>query len=255
MTDIFADEEESYIPEVAEAADVPETASEGAARDEKGRFAAKTGVESQETADTVPPTEQRELPKEEFAGLKDERRKRQEAEERERIKDARIAALEAQFNTIQNPPAPAPSVWEDEQGFAGHIQSNAVSQAVQQATYNARLDMSEMMVRQANPDFEAVKAEFLSLAQQNPSIVQQALQDPHPWNKAYEIAKNHQAMQELGAVNVADMEAKLRAKIMAEMQAQPAPAANLPQSLADVQSSRGNVAPGNAYSLADIIGR
>ena len=70
--------------------------------------------------------------------------------------------------------------------------------------------MSEMMVRQANPDFEDVKAEFLALAQQNPDLTRQALADPHPWSKAYQIAKNHKTMTELGATDLDTLKAKLR---------------------------------------------
>jgi hypothetical protein len=58
--------------------------------------------------------------------------------------------LRAQLQTqLQNPPAPPPSIWDDEQGFGQHIADQATQQAVQQATFNARLDMSEMMVRMA----------------------------------------------------------------------------------------------------------
>lgn len=238
--DIFSDEEQQIETpaEAVEAAPEPEAP----ARDEKGRFAPK-GVE-----ESVSPTPVEE-PQFDHAAVIGERKRRQEAEERAR-------ALEAQLATFQNPPAPPPSIWEDDQGALDHVKNEAVATAVQQATYSAKLDMSEMMVRQANPDFEEVKAEFLALAQQNPTLAQQALADPHPWNKAYQIAKNHRAMQELGSVNVAEMEAKLREKIMAEMQAKP-PANPLPNSLADAQSARGggNPAAFQPYSLQDILGR
>ena len=153
-----------------------------------------------------------------------------------------------------NPPAPIPSVFEDEVGFQEQFGTQVVSQAVSQATLNARLDMSEMLVRQANPDFEDVKAEFLKLAEENPTLRQQALSDPHPWNKAYQIAKNHKAMQELGAISVTDLEAKLRAQILEEMKAKPANPA-IPESLAGAQSVRGSTAPFAPPSLNDILKR
>lgn len=238
--DIFSDEEQQIETPIEAVEPAPEL--ETPVRDDKGRFAPKGETES------VSPTPVEE-PTFDHAAVIGERKRRQEAEERAR-------ALEAQLQSYQNPPTPPPSIWEDDQGALDHVKNEAVTTAVQQATYNAKLDMSEMMVRQANEDFDEVKAEFLALAQQNPTLAQQALADPHPWNKAYQIAKNHKAMQELGSVNVADMEAKLREKIMAEMQAKP-PANPLPNSLADAQSARGGGAQAafQPYSLQDILGR
>lgn len=194
--------------------DTPE--AEAIPRDDHGRFAAKeTGVEPeaiQAAPEPVPPTDR--LPQEDYKAVREEREKRQTLERE-------LQALRQQFEQAQNPPAPPPSIWEDDAGALDHVKNEAVTTAVQQATYNAKLDMSEMMVRQANPDFEEVKAEFLALAQQNPTLAQQALADPHPWNKAYQIAKNHKTMTELGAVDVNDLREKLRAEIMAEAQLQP----------------------------------
>ena len=150
----------------------PEVTEPVTDRDDKGRFKTK-GEEG------APPA--LEEPAFEGAATLAERRRRQEAEQR-------ADTLEKQLQAYQSP---APSIWEDEQGAFAHNNQQVVNQAVQQATFNAKLDMSEMMTRQANPDFEAVKAEFLALAEANPTLAQQALQDPHPWNKAYQIAKNH----------------------------------------------------------------
>ena len=200
----------------------------GQPRDEAGRFAPK-GVETpQDTAEPVPPTDK--LPQEDYKAIRDEREKRQAAE-------ARAAALEAQIQQLQQPkepPAPPPSVWDDEQAYGGHI----VTTAVQQATFNAKLDMSEMMARRANPDFDEMKARFIQMAEQNPSLGQQAVADPDPWDKAYRIAKNAAKMEALGAVDVAELEAKIRAELQAEMAAQPPQAFALPASLADAQSAR-----------------
>jgi len=238
--DIFSDEEQQIEAPIEAVESAPEP--EAPVRDDKGRFAPK-GVE--ESASPAPVEE----PEFDHAAVKGERKRRQEAEERAR-------ALEAQLQAYQSPPAPPPSIWEDDQGALDHVKNEAISAAVQQTNFNAKLDMSEMMVRQANADFEEVKADFLALAAENPTLAQQALTDPHPWNKAYQIAKNHKAMQELGSVNVEDMKAKLREQIMAEMQAKP-PANPLPNSLADAQSARGggNPAAFQPYSLQDILGR
>lgn len=240
--DDFLDTGTTPLEQTPETEAQPETI--GQPRDEHGKFAPKpeTGVNEPDTAVSVPPTDQ--LPPETFKAVREEREKRQNLERE-------LEALKQQINAPQA--APAPSIWEDDQGALDHVKQEAVSAAVQQATFNAKLDMSEMMVRQANPDFEQVKADFLALAQHNPTLVQQALADPHPWNKAYQIAKNHQAMQALGATNVAELEAKLREQIKAEMTAsQPI----LPTSLADSQSARVSQqgAPG-MLSLDDILRR
>jgi hypothetical protein len=224
-----------------EAVETVEPVKEEQPRQPDGKFAPKGETESASPAPVEEPTL-------EHPALIGERRRRQEAEaERER--------LTKELEALRNPPAPPPSVFEDEQGWQQHFGSEVINTAVQQATFNSKLDMSEMMVRQANADFEDMKATFLELADQNPSLRQQALQDPHPWNKAYQIAKNHKAMQELAAVDVADLETKLRAKITAELGSQPTQQ-TLPNSLADSQSSRTSAgAVFQPPTLQEILGR
>lgn len=217
-------------------------------RDESGRFAPQeTGVETpqpEQVAETVPPTADR-LPPDTFKAVKDEREKRQ-ALERE------LEALRKQFEAQQNPPAPPPSVWEDEQAYGGHI----VQTAVQQATFNAKLDMSEMMVRQANADFDDMKSRFLQMAEQNPALRQQALNDPHPWNKAYQIAKNAATMEELGATDLETLKAKLREELAAEMQGSPAPRAVIPPSLTNERNvgTRSGPAWTGPKPLSELLG-
>lgn len=244
--DIFSDEEEAQVEVAAEPVEATQTEApaEGTPRDDKGRFAPKGEEQSASPA----PVEE---PPFDHAAVIAERRRRREAEQR-------IAALEAQIQQQQAPQTPPPSIWDDDQAALAHVRDDAVSVAVQQATFNARLDMSEMMTRQANADFDEVKAKFLELASINPSLAQQALSDPHPWNKAYQIGKAAVKMEALGAVDVTDLEAKLREKIMAEQAAQqPAPAPALPNSLAGGPSGRGGGAPTGPqpFTLEDIIGR
>ena len=206
LDNILSDEPVEPVEAIAEPEPQIEPEAETAARDEKGRFAAK----GEEGASPAPVNE----PELDHKAIVAERRRRQEAEERARV-------LEAQIQAYQNPPAPPPSMWEDEQGWQQHFGNEVVSAAVQQANFNAKLDMSEMMVRQNNPDFEEVKAEFLELAKDNPTLAQQALADPHPWDKAYKIAKTHRTMRDLGTTDIDSLKAKIREELMAEMQTQP----------------------------------
>ncbi len=189
------------VPEVA-----PEEQPEGQPRGEDGKFVAKqeTGVE-----DEAPPANQ--LPQEEYKAIREEREKRQKLE-------AELEAIKQQLQQKpQEPPPPPPSMWEDEQAWQQHFGS----QVVQQAALNAKLDLSEMLCRRDNADFDDMKARFLEMAQQNPALRDEALADPDPWGKAYRIAKNAATMAELGATDVSELEAKLREKIMAELQTEP----------------------------------
>lgn len=242
----------SETPEAIDTApSAPEPETIGQPRDDSGRFAPKeTGDETPLNAEPVPPTGDK-LPPETFKAVREEREKRQNLERE-------LEALKQQIQSFQKPseaPTPPPSIWDDEQAYGRHIQSSAVSQA----TVNARLDMSEMLASQAHDDFDDMKAKFLDLMGQNPALQQQALAAKHPWEKAYQIAKNAAKLESLGAVDVTDLETKLREQIKAELAAQaPSPAAPaLPQSLADAQSSRASAVSANTglLSLEDILGK
>jgi hypothetical protein len=187
----------------------PETveAPDGPVRDDQGRFAAETGVEPQETVEPVPPTDR--LPQDEYKALREEREKRQRLE-------ADIEALKQQLQP-KEPPPPPPSLWEDEKGWQDHQQQVILRQADQLSRINA----SEMAARGQFPDFQEKFDLFNQIAAENPAVVQQAMGDPHPWRKAYEIAKNHAEIKELGATNLDELKAKIREELMAEVQAKP----------------------------------
>jgi hypothetical protein len=218
-----------------------ETEAEARARDEKGRFAPK-GVN-----EDAPPASDPAKGLE--AGISAERKKRQEAE-------TQLASLMAELEALKNPPtppAPPPDMWEDTPGWQQHFGN----QVVGQASINANLNMSEMLARDKFDDFDEVKAEFLALAERNPTLREQALSDPHPWRKAYQIAKNHRTMSELGATDVATLEAKLREQIMAEMAASAVPqGAAIPASLTNERNvgSRGGPAWSGPKPLSELLG-
>ncbi len=226
-----------------EAPPAPEMDAGGPQRDEHGRFAAKTGV------DDMPPPGK--LPQEEYKAIREEREKRQ-ALERD------MEALKQQLQSLQQPqepPAPPPNIWEDEEGTFAHHRQQAVSEAVQQATFQATLRMSEMMARQAEPEFDTLKAEFLALAEKNPALAEQALADPHPWNKAITIAKTHKTMTDLGATNLDELRAKIREELMAEQQAIPPARPGLPPTLTTERNvgARSGPAWSGPASLADLL--
>jgi len=203
--------EEVVAPEGTEAV-VTEQVEAEKPRDEQGRF-----------TKSEPPSPTNQLPTEEYKALREEREKRQ--------------ALEAQLAALKAEQQPLPSVFEDEVAWQNQFGQHVVRTAVQEASLNSRLDMSEMMVAQAFPDFEDVKAEFLEMAKENPALAQQAMADRHPWNKAYQMAKNARAARELGATDIDSLTAKIREQVMQEMAAK-APA--LPNTLATSQNARGS---------------
>lgn len=217
----------------------PDAAAEARARDDKGRFASK-GVE-----EAAPPADQ--LPQTEYKAIREEREKRQ-ALERE------LEALKSEFQSLRQPKepeAPPPSLWEDEQGWQQHFGA----QIAQQTSFNARLDMSEMLAAQAHEDFDDIKAKFLEMAQGNPALAQQALATKHPWESAYKIAKNATTAAELGATNVDELRAKIREELMAEIGQQPAPP-SLPRTLTNQRSVGARTGP--AWSgprpLSELLG-
>lgn len=197
-------------------------------RDESGKFAAKG-----EEEDAPPASGQDNVP---IKALQDERRKRQE--------------LEQQLAAMQRPADPPVSIWDNDEKWQQQFGEKVTQSAVQHAALNARLDTSEMLASQAHEDFEQVKAEWLEMVQQNPELRQQALADRHPWERAYQQAKNARTMKELGATSIDDLKAKLRAELEAEM-ANKSPARTFPNSTVHDGSAASRAGPGWAGPTAD----
>lgn len=212
-----------------------------------GKFLPK-GEEPETPAVESPTTEE---PKLEHPALIGERRRRQEFEQR-------VKELEAQLQRVQTPPQPKPDMFENPEGWEGHFGQQVTQTAVHQATINSKLEMSEMLARDKFDDFDDMKAKFMELAGENPVLAQQALGDPHPWRKAYQIAKTAATMQEVGATDVAGLRAEIEAKVRAELEAaQKAPPPPIPDTLATAQSARGSSADTlpTPMSLDQILGR
>lgn len=214
---------------------------------------AESGVEPKgESAGTPPAEDKAEAGLK--AGIAAERRKRQEAEARY-AQDIDVLRREiAALKQPQEPPAPPPSVWDDEQGTFNHYGKEITSQAVQVATQQARLDTSAMMAAQEFQDFRDIQSDVLEYVKSQPVLQAEVMNNPHPWKAAYTAFKNHETMTQLGVTNLEEVKAKMREELMAEMQAQPTQP-QIPASLADAQSARGSAqAPGNKpMTLEDIL--
>lgn len=235
-------------PEPQEAPQEAEEATEGPNRGPDGKFAPK-GEE------TAPPAEEDKAETGLKAAAAAERRKRQEAEQRYQ---SDIEALRRELDQLKQPKepeAPPPDMWGDTENWQQHFGSQITQQAVQQAQTQARLNTSELLMMQNSEDFTELKPEIFRFVGENPAVNADVANSPHPWQTAYKAFKNHQTMQQLGTTDLSEIEAKMREKIMAEMQQQKPPQPNVPQSLADAQSARGSGNPANnPLSLDDILG-
>lgn len=235
-----AEEQQEPTPVVQEV----EAPAPGPQRDENGRFTAKG-----DELDAPPASEGKAKGQE--AAIVAERRKRQEAEQRSADLERQIAEL----RQPKAPPAPPPSVWEDEQGYGDHL----VNTAVEGSAYQARLVASEIAMMQSHDNFASLKNELYQFVGSNPAVNAEVANSPHPWKTAFDAYQKHSFAQELNATNMDELKAQLLEQLKAE-QASAAPAQQqpqIPQSLAGEQSARGGnpgAQPAN-QSLKDILGR
>lgn len=219
-------------------------------RDEQGKFAEK-GVEQPETVDVEPPSTDK-LPKDVYEPLKAVRSENQTLKEQ----------LEALRNEIRQqkpkePPQPAPDMFGEPENWQQHFAGQTVSAAVQQAAFENKLNTSEFYARKNIEGFSDEWDGLNKWLQQNPAITQQALADFDPWGFAWRQYTNQRTIQELGATDVADLEAKLRAKWEAELQANvPVEPGKVPTSLSTKRSvgSRSGPAWTGPTPLGDLIG-
>lgn len=193
--------EEAPVEAVSE---TPEPETIGQPRDEHGRFAPKeeTGVESppeaeEPSAEPVPPTEQpNQLPQAEYAALKDERRKRQEAE-------ARIAALEAQYQQAAAQPEQPVDFWDNPQGVIATQVQQAVAQALQaekQQQELQRISASEEQAKAKYADYDDAFHAFRQAVQANPALAQQMARESDPAEFAYRKGKTALELERVGSI-------------------------------------------------------
>ena len=204
-----------------------------------GKFAAKGETESASPA----PVEE---PAFDHAAVKGERERRKAAEQRAREAEEKLQAL-------QHPAPPPVSLWEDEQQWQQQFGGQVVTTAVSQSAQQSRLIMSEMMASQAFPDFSQVRDDLVQMLNDHPELNAQVANDPHPWAKAYQIAQTRKTMAEVGATDIESLRAAIREEERAKLTQQPP--VQIPQSLADAQSSRASA--GQAFrppTLEEILG-
>jgi len=194
--------------------------------EESGETPQPAPEQAEEAEAGPPPADERAKGQE--AAIIAERRKRQELEQQ-------IEALRREMQAKPaEPPAPPPSVWEDEQGAFQHFGGQAVSAAVQRATFEAKLNHSEFYARKNIDGFGEAWDDLNKWLSDNPSVAQQATSDIDPWGYAYRAFQNQRTMQELGATDIETLRAKIREEELAKLQQQAAPA--IPRSLSTTRS-------------------
>jgi len=177
-----------------------------------------------------------------IAALMDERLKRQAIEQREAELRRQIESSEA-----QKAQQPGPDLFADPDAFIA-----AQRAQMAQALWNERLNMSEMVVREAykaTPQVvdEAVEA-FKAEAARNPVLGAELQRQRNPYGYVVEWHQRQKALAEIGDDPRSYREklaAEIRAQVLAEIQqaapVQPARPPMPPRSLASAPSAGGNV--------------
>jgi hypothetical protein len=239
-------------PETKEAApapsEAPPAATDGQPRDEQGRFAPKA-VEGTQDAPQPAPAVAAEADKgQPPPGLLEERRKRQDAEARLEALSRQVEALSARVPQPQAAePPPAPVLWDDPDQYIQHHLSPLAQRMQAQQEF-----ISEALAAQAHGQetVEAAKAALNDLRSRDPKaaagIARALMQERHPYDALVQWHKRETAVAEIGTDPAAYRE-KLKAEILAELQAGGAPAATGARPPAiDLPSLNGASGRGNA---------
>lgn len=248
----------------------PQPETIGQPRDEGGRFAPKEPTGEPQPQDTpapapeAPPASDPEhVP---FAALKDERAKRQAAEDR-------IAKLEAQFASMQPAPqpqtqtTPAPAELEPidlfddpdrfiETRFDTFGERLMAKWEQRQATQ--RVNASEHAARAKYPDFEEKVGAFQQAVQLNPALAREMVAAADPAEFAYSRGKAALQVQQFGSIEglIAAERAKWEQEAMSSLQPAPDPGPTAPMTTAADRSAsqRGGPAWSGPTPLDQIIG-
>jgi hypothetical protein len=224
-----------------------EGAQEPASEPEK---APEQAVEADNAADEQEPKQDRQVPLE---ALKKERKKRQELERQ-------IAFIQGQQSTSQPQGRQGPTREELEDMFYTDPIAfyEKREQAFEQKQLLKRINRSERAMIRKHEDFNEMAQIFMDAARVNPSLVQEFQDHDSPAEYAYDWAKKMSKVNEYGG-SIEAMEQKIRAKLMAEMEAEKKKqgvlaVAEQPRTQAGLRGSSANAAMAReAESLSDIV--
>jgi hypothetical protein len=236
-------------------------AQSGPIRDEHGRFAsAEQQPQPEEMGDSAaqplegPPPSEPETGHIPIAALKDERYKRQAAEQAFNEAQQRLAQYEAYFAQANQQQAPQEE--EDPVEYLTQQIASRLGPQVQQQQFLLKVEVAEQFARQQWADYDTTVDVFKDEAGRNPHLWAAVQQAPNPAQYAYNAGKNILAARTYGSEappSRDQIEAEIREKIMAEIGVN---RPNVPTSLANAQSrgSRGGPAWSGPASLDSILG-
>lgn len=217
-------------PEDAEAKSQP--------RDKKGKFAKKSEKAEPEKSDA----DQIRQDVNELQRQNMERELEALRREREQWQAQQAQKAQPRIDPIDNPEA-----------YDRHVQAR-----IDQAVTQNKLQMSELMARQAhgNEAFDAANAWLLS----NPDAVQRFIAESDPWGAAIQAHKRHLAAEEIGDDPQAfreRVEAEVREKLQAEMQSVTPDPKTMPANFATTRNAGARKGPewAGPTSLEDALRR
>lgn len=165
-----------------------------------------TGDVEEKPSKTEPPSVEttKEVP---LAAMLDERDKRKALQaELEKIRAEQEKAQKEKVDFWENPEKALESM---EQNLRGEFQ---------QTLTNSLLAFSIQSASYRHPDYDQFKDAFAQAAEQNPTLVDQALQSNDPGEYIYSVGKQFHELDSFGG-NIETMKEKLRAEIKAELMA------------------------------------
>jgi len=237
-------------PETAEATEAPQVETEGEQpkaerpRGPDGKFIPKgEEVESPSTNESTIPE----------SALLGERRRRQEAEQR-----AQMLEQQVQQYLAQQQKAPDPDMFEDPDGFKTTLKEQIKAEAIAEARREAsemfqyhRIATAAQQFMADKPDYQESINVFGQMAAVNPRLLAEMQAAPNPAEYAYNAGRTQFEIAQHGS-----LEAMIQARVEAQLKAkQAAPTPQVPDTLADAQSSRGSAAPLNVPTLDEILKR
>lgn len=199
-----------------------------------------------------------------LAALEGERAARKDWKEKAVRSEGEITELRRQLEDARRPPPAPPAPPQYQQPINPMEDPEGFVQRMQEVTISNKLDVSEMMLRNAigGEAVDAVIAEFKVAAGTNPSLFGQLYQQPHPYEWAHKQVEAMRLQRDIGT-DPAAYKAKMRAEWEAEMANPVAPQQpraampNMAPSLARTASAAPRSAP--AFSgppaMEDILGR
>jgi hypothetical protein len=139
----------------------------------------------------------------------DERRKRQELERRYAELEAKVKAPEGKDESVD--------FFADPDRALGQVKNEIRSELA-----NAKLEISQELMRERFEDYDELESEFVDLAKDNPVLLKQLSEAKNPAKFAYETAQKARKASELDNVDTyrEKIRAEEREKIRAELEAE-----------------------------------